>query len=473
MIKNIIRTAIALVAATAFISCQDDVSEIGSSLTQGEVSIFVDSLPTDIPATTVYYDNFDSRTMTKLLGRLNVPEYGSLSCSFVSQMLSAQRMNIPDSITVNDIDSMRLVLSVPTGNLTGDSLAPQQLRVFRLDKNLPAGITANFDPTGYYSQSGLMGSASYTLSNISKGDSAMNASSYIRIPVKMPVEFAKEIFTKYRAGDPVFEWPATFNEYFPGIFVEQNFGNGCVANITRAEMFTYWHYQQRVSEKQPDDTYKYVLQTRRDSVCLLSSQPEVLSSNVIRYNVSDDIKARAQAGESIITTPGGYYVDIDFPAQKLLDEYHRNGAAVSMVSALKLELPANSIHNDHGISVAPYLLMVRKSERDEFFRNNRVPDGVTSFYAAYNSGTGSYQFNGMRQFFLKLLDEEQRGEEIGPDDVEFSLIPVNITTETSNGYNSSTVYVTRCAPYLDKPTMTRLHTNRAVICFTYSSQQIE
>ena len=108
----------AVVSAATLLSCQDEVSGIGGSLTSGEVAITVDSIETALESESVYYDRFDGRNTTKLLGRISVPEYGSLDCSFVSQMMCATKMNIPDSIPVEDVDSMRLVLSVPRGSLT-------------------------------------------------------------------------------------------------------------------------------------------------------------------------------------------------------------------------------------------------------------------------------------------------------------------------------------------------------------------
>lgn len=465
--------AAAVVSAGMFMSCDDDVSGIGGSLSQGEVTITVDSLVTEIPAASIRYESFDGRNTTKLLGRINVPEYGSLTCSFVSQMLSATKMNIPDSISVSDVDSMRLVLSVPRGALTGDSLAPQQLRVYRLSKELPADISTTFNPEGYYNPTDLMGSRSYTLSNIAKGDSALKRDSYVRIPVQMPMSFARELFDKYRADDPVFEWPATFNKYFPGIYVEQNFGNGCVANISKAEMYTYWHRINRTYDMQPDSTYKYVDHIVRDSVCLLASQPEVLSSNVIDYKVSEYIKGLAESGKSVVTTPGGYRVDITFPVQRLLDAYKNHGASMSVVSSLRMEIPAQVIANDYGLSVAPYMLMVRKTDLESFFNENKIPDGKTSFYAAYDTESASYKFNSMRAYFLDVLDRDEQGEVVGPEDMEFALVPVDITTETVETYNSTTVYVTRCQPYLTKPTMTQLDTEHAIVCFTYSSQKID
>lgn len=465
--------AAGLALAGLLASCQNEVSGIGGSLVDGEVTITADSIETRIEAVSVYYDRFDGRNLSKLLGRINVPEYGRLECSFVTQLLSASKMNIPDSITENEVDSMRLVFSVPRGSLTGDSLAPQQLKVYRLDKQLPADISSSFNPAGFYTEAGLMGTRSYTLSNIAKGDSAVKKDAYVRIPVMMPRDFALELFRKYRAGDPMLQWPSSFNQWFPGIYVEQNFGNGCVANIARAEVFTYWHYTKRTYDKQPDDTYAYVDHIMRDSVCLLASQPEVLSSNVIDYKVSDNVRQLAASGKSVLTTPGGYLVDIDFPVQRLIDRYMEHGDVMSVVSALRMTLPASAIKNDYGLTVAPYLLMVKKSEREAFFNENKVPDNKTSFYASYNSKTGGYQFSSMRAYFLDVLEKVRAGEKITAADTEFTLVPVSISFETVQGYNSSTVYVTRVQPYLDKPTMTQLHTDRAIVSFIYSSQEIE
>ncbi len=112
--------ALCLAAYLPLTSCKDDVSSIGGSLTSGEVTIVMDSIYTDIQAKPVLSESIDGRSLTKLVGRINVPEYGRLECAFVTQMMSATKMPVPDSITEQHVDSMRLVLSVPRGSLTGN-----------------------------------------------------------------------------------------------------------------------------------------------------------------------------------------------------------------------------------------------------------------------------------------------------------------------------------------------------------------
>lgn len=484
---NIIKTLGAVVSIAFLGSCDDAVSPVGSSLVQNEVEIITDTLVNgetvgnlqvklNFDAKSDYQEEFDGRSSAKLLGRINVPEYGSLECSFVSQLMCSTKMNVPDSISVADVDSMRCVLSVPRGALTGDSLTPQQLKVYYLSKTLPKDIKSNFNPSGYYDSSTLLGSRSYTLSALSVGDSLFNLSSYINIPVMMPQHMAKDVFKAYRDENKVksiFAWPANFEKKFHGVYVEQNFGNGCVGMISSTRFYLYWHYIRMVSQKKEgSDEYIKVPQIHRDSVCLFASQPEVLSSNRIVYRVSDKLKGMADAGKTIITTPGGYRVNFRFPVRDIIDMYKDKLTRLSVVSSMAFEIPAKVVKNDYGIEAAPYLLMVKKNEVDNFFAQNKIPDGKTSFYATYDSTNERYVFSGMRDYMIELIKKQGS---IKNEDEEFVLVPVVIGTETeTDPYTYSAVsYVVRCAPYIGRPTMTELNLNKAKVYFSFSRQIIK
>ncbi len=471
------RLAFALLAlvASLMVSCQDDLSSQGSSLVTGEVTIIVDSMPTFIPAHSVEYNAYDSRSVTKLLGRINVPEYGSLACSFLSQLYPAPSLGLSDTIPESYIDSLKLVVYVPRGSLTGDSLAPQQLKVYRLNKQLPADINNAANPADYYDASdanALLSSASYTLSSLNNNDSVFlkHKNVYIRCP--LPKEMALECVRKYRTDPEIFQWPATFAQQFPGLYVEQSFGNGCIGNISNLGVFLYYRVDAKATHKD-ETTGETVTEDviKRDSVCLFASAPEVISSNVINLNLSDKLKNFAGSGKSLITTPGGYFTDIEFPAADIIAKYNQHTPMMTVISNLSMEIPASKIENDYGIEVAPYLLMVKKSEREEFFANNKIPDQVTSFTAAYDKDKKSYSFTSLRQYLINLINS---GQELKPEDVEFSLVPVDLTVENVEQYNGTVLtYTTRCANYIVKPTMTLLDTDNAIINFTYSKQEIE
>ena len=151
--------AAALFAATT--ACDDN--NIGSSILETEMSLVVDSSFT-ISGESVATNKIQARTVTKLLGNLRTQEYGTLSSDFVTEFMPSTVIDT-SNVTVDNIDSLKLVMTVPFESIVGDTLAPMRVNVYRLNKRLPFPIYSDFNPTEYYSESDLLGSTSYTMSN--------------------------------------------------------------------------------------------------------------------------------------------------------------------------------------------------------------------------------------------------------------------------------------------------------------------
>lgn len=452
-------------------ACDDDTSLIGSSLSKGEVTITIDSIVHKVEAYPEYKPEYDSRTSSNLLGRLSVESYGDLRCSFVSQLMPATALGIPDSIKASQIDSLKMMVKVARGSFTGDSLAPQQLKVYALKKQLPSDLTNKFDPTGYYDPDSPLGSRTYTLTALSKTDSAFYKDKYIEIPVRLPDTYAHQLYEGYKKNPSLFEWPATFAEKYPGIFVEQTFGRGCVANLNTVNFYLYYHYPVRESHI-VDSEVVYSTVTKRDSVSLFTIAPEVTSSNCISYTPGEELRRLASEGTPLVTTPGGYVTRLRFPADQIIADYKSHDSSLGVVSSLSFAVPALPVSNSHGIGVPPTMLMVKTSELGSFFTENKIPDNKTSFWARYDSSTGRYSFAGMRDYILSLIEKEAT---ITEEDMDFTLVPVAITVEEeTNPYTQAvTTYVTRCAHYMIAPAMAILDTDHAVIVFTYSTQTMK
>ncbi|MDE6771282.1 MAG: DUF4270 domain-containing protein [Muribaculaceae bacterium] len=461
----------ALAMAIGGLACEDDVSPIGGSITKGEASISIDTTIFNLDATPVINDRYDARSGALMLGNITVPEYGDLNCSFVTRLLCATNVPVADTIPEERIDSCLLSLYVGSLNYTGSSSAPQQLEVYRLEKQIPSDIDNNFVPTpgDYYNPRMPLGKKSYTVSNLALSDSLQSVTTGVTINVKMPDKMAKDIFREYKENPQIFQWPETFaKEYLPGLYVKSTFGNGCLANISSLRVSVFYHDFKTTTKVEDGDTIKTTTPDIK-SVVVFSNAPEVLSSNHISYVMSDNIKDRVAAGETIITTPGGYEAKFNFPAQEIIDKYKDSERNLSIVGGLSMSIPAESVENDFGLGIAPYMLIIKTSEVEKFFAENKIPDNKTSFYAKYDSTNKRYYFSSLRSYFLDLLAKE----EITDDDTEMSIIPVLISTEdVQSGYNTVT-YVTQCVPYTYYPTMTRLDTKNTEIVFTFSSQVID
>ena len=459
-----IAAAMALCATVVLPAC-DETTNIGGSLVEPNVTINVDS-SFIITGSSFIQEEFDARAETMLLGALDMEGVGNYSSSVVTQLMAASSLAMPDSITLDSISAMSLKLSFRKGALTGDSLTPCQLKVYKLTKQLPAGIQSSFNPDGYYDPSSPLGVKNYTASVLGTTDSVARKDNFATIRVDMPLSLARDIITRYRTDPSVFQWPQTFQQYFPGLYIENTFGKGCMVNLTIAEMAVY--YQRRTTTTSiVSDTVKTVYVSHRDSVTLFSTAPEVLSSNNLRMSIADPIRNMVEQDDKVvIMSPCGYLASIRIPAQEIVDKYNGTDFDMAVINNLVLTIPARTISNNYGLMPAPNLLLVRRSDLTSFFANNQLPDASKkTFYGSYSSTTSSYTFSSMRQYIADLIAE---GGTVSEEDMEFVLIPVNITSE----YNSLTgvTYLTGCTPYIYQPTLCELNLSDARLVFTFSSK---
>ncbi len=109
-----------------------------------------------------------------------------------------------------------------------------------------------------------------------------------------------------------------------------------------------------------------------------------------------------------------------------------------------------------------------KKDRDAFFAENKLPDGKTSFYAAYDASNNRYHFGALRSYILEMLDKE----EITDEDCNFCLVPVQVNFENlaDSGYGGTQQTESEVLPYLISPAMCELRFDKAKIKITYSLQ---
>lgn len=133
---------------TGLTSC-DEHDNVGGVITPGEVTIVVDSTFT-VTGRSVRVQSMDSRNGDLLLGRLYAEDFGELDAAFAGRLMPASTLSIPDSIPLEDVSGMTLRFTFDSDGFTGDTLAPQQLSVYTLTRQLPDNIDSSFDPQGYY-----------------------------------------------------------------------------------------------------------------------------------------------------------------------------------------------------------------------------------------------------------------------------------------------------------------------------------
>ena len=469
--KHLFRVILAAIVLVGLYSCTDET--IGVSITDSVSSIIEDSSFV-IAGHSVLNDRVQMRTTTKMLGDLNAAGFGRVTASAVTMWMPAAAIDTT-SLTQESIDSCRLILRVPyTGGYTGNDHSPMRLNVYSLTKALPSPIYSDFDPSGYYDPSGLLASESYSpLSGwVEVTDpvylSTGTSQDTVRvISVPMPISMAQEVYNAYKEDPSRFSSPRTFADIFPGIYITNSYGSGHVLNISATEFNVYYHRHVVVNDTTEVDS-AYV-QT------YMASTPEVVSNNIIRYEIDDALKRMVNDGKAVVAAPAGYEVQLRFPIQEIIDKYKANvGNNQSIINRLTLELPVSVPVTEYNIQPPTYLLMVKTSQKDNFINGDSLTNSKDSFYALYDATSKSYIFTGMRDYILNIINNQ--GGIATEEDFNFTVTPVDVTvytypqTYTYYGYSSSSTMVTKISPMVSRPALAELLLDKAKVIISYSKQ---
>lgn len=456
--------SVCIVTIISLTACDDTVSTLGSSLIDDNTSIVIDSSFT-LSGKSKLNDDVQSRTSSQILGNLTAKEYGYFSSDFVAQFMPA--LNIDTTGTkITDIDSVRLVMFFTGGNLTGDSIVPMGLKVYPLKKDLPSPIFSNFDPKDYYDEADCWTKNTHIYTGNALYNDSLSNTATRTVAVTLPKQFALNFYQEYLNNPAIFETPQAFTKFFKGIYVKNTFGSGRVINFSETRINLYYKRHATVTKDGVErDTVYNIIST------YMAVTPEVVSNNIIDMQISQQLLDRVNAGEPMIIAPAAYDVEMTFPTREIISSYRASAGELSVINTLTMSIPVEKVSNNYNINPPAHVLLVLSKDKKDFFANNKINDDKTSFLASYNEETQSYDFTGMRQYLLDMLSKES----ITADDYTFTITPVNIVTETSQGsyYQTGSTYVTGINPYVSGPAMCKLSLNNAKIKLTYSKQSIK
>ncbi|MDE6317402.1 MAG: DUF4270 domain-containing protein [Muribaculaceae bacterium] len=458
--KQITAIAASMCVAATVVGC-GETDSIGTSLIQSENDIVIEDNFT-LTGHSVINDKVQSRTAMLLLGSIDAEDYGHFASDFVTQFMPVARIDTTLT-SAAAIDSVKLKLMFAPGSFVGDSVMPMGLEVFRLNKGLKAPIFSDFNPEDYFDSSKPIGSTVYATSNFELSDS-LKKLDHRDIYVDLPRDLGVELYNLYQSDPQVYLSPDAFAQHFPGIYVRNSYGSGRVTQIGATLLQLYYHYD-TVNSAGRDTTYNYI-------GSFYSATPEVLSNNNIDYAIAPQLNQRVQAGEQLIVAPAGLEVEMEFPLLDLIKYYRQNSGRLSVINNLTLSIPAVNIANTYGIRPPSQLLMVLKKDKDKFFEEDKVNDGITSFYATFSNSTDSYDFSSLRNYLLDALGRE---DEITADDYTFILTPVTVDIEKvrDSYYGTTRDYVKSIVPYVQQPAMVRLRLEDAKIQLTFTNQSVK
>ena len=422
--KKILLSLCGLFIIAVFFSC-DENNSLGSTIQPGKDRISVDYKTVGLNSETVFVDSVFLRNSLAMLGEFTDPTFGTTKSDFMAQLYCARDFSFPDD--VKQIDSAYIYFYYD--KWFGDSTAVHHLNVYELNKPLDIQGTfySNIKAVDYFDPSMLLGQGSFTTGDLYTSDSLKNLSGYstfIRIPVNL--NLARRFLNDSKSHPEYFSTPENFQNYFKGIYVTTDYGNGSILYITHSEIeFCY-------------DTYLYSATTGlRDSFVIGASYfPVTKEVKQINRCEHKDLQRYLDPTNSdslnYIFAPAGLFTKVTVP-----DSIFTKGSGLlsgKTISSLRLKVLATQADDEWVYAMQPpeMLLLINAANVQNFFRKYEINDGLSSFLAIYDTKSKNYVFDLSNYAQKMILEKDDPGSTTFTPFNEMLMIPVTGVKNNDN-----------------------------------------
>jgi len=385
MIKNFYLSLCSFIMIAALYSCNDS-NMLGTSIQPDKDKISVAYDTVHVKTKTVFMDSVLLRNSVFALGSFHDKTYGTTKSDFMSQLYCARDFSFHSS--VKQIDSAYIYLYYK--KWFGDSTALNTISVYELNKPLDVNQNyyANTDVRKYCDKTKLIASGSFIAGDVFSTDSVRALATYypcIKLPVSMSL--AKRFFNDSKSNPEKFKTPEAFQQYFNGIYVTTETGDGSIVYLTNVELeLCYTAWINNKIDGNPDSLVigaSYFPITKEVKQINLVDHPD--SSYYIKPSPSDSI--------NYIYAPAGMFTEVSIPE----NVFTKGNGKLSgkTINGLRMTVLATQLDDDWDYAMAPpsALLLINKADATNFIKNYELNDGVYSFLATYNSSSEEYVFD--------------------------------------------------------------------------------
>ncbi len=410
------------ISAFFFSGCEDD-NSVGTAIQPDEDLLQTYHNHINVQTSTIVSDSLLSKADYLLFGRFSDELFGEISAEYMTQVdARIGGIILPDTTIITSTSATTGILNTllkdidgrygeikslkNTKKLTidstiylmqyndgfwGDSTALQALQVFELNKGLEnKKYFTNVNVSDYCDESILLGETNYQTKN----------SRAIRIPLSK--EFGERISSFFidNKGDSQND----FNQFFPGVYVKHAFNEGTILQVEVSGIMVYYHFDADIHTSfEGRDTMvtsteiekKYGVNPLVTSF-FLSGNKTVKRANAIKHEDWSNTIEKMQsndANQTFAYTPAGVYTQVTIPYGEIIDSVKKKANDTSMVKFNSVRLVFHRKEVSDKYLYSGQLLLIQKDSIENFFYNNKTPDGVTSFTCSLDETKDLYAFN--------------------------------------------------------------------------------
>lgn len=449
-------------AISICVSCDDDTASIGATImpVQDSLSTFYETFP--LNTRSVITGPVVANTSSCFIGSFYDPETKAVTTSsFLAQFHLQEDYSLPSRDVVLKDESGNIVadscvIRIFHDKYYGDSLTTMKLTAtdLRLDNVMEENMTyyTNINPKEYVNPTPkVKASTTYTVidQNLSQYETSLSSGNYRSIPIHLGSEYGTYILQNFYDHPEFFKNSYTFSHHVcPGFYIEHTGGLGSLVNSDVSVLDIYFRYQE-------NDT------TVTKAWMRLGATQEVIQNTAINHSnleslIDKDGYAYDKAGHPLtyVKSPAGLHTEITLPVGQIVAGAHYNDTLNSARFTLRRYVAEEQ--NSCLLEPPTHLLLIRKSQVEEFFSKNTLPDSETSFLCEYSTKNNAYTFNNIAPlitFLRKQRDNEsgvqpgdseetrkakwQKWEAENPDWQTLVLMPVTADYTTVQNYYSS------------------------------------
>ena len=470
-------TAIAL-CAMAFISCDEETTTIGNSLTSENDKLIVTTHDFNILTRSLPIDSIFTRERQGYFGKVKDPETNTyVKSEFTSQfnMMESVIDELPkkDHILSRDAngeivaDSCYLMMLFDVASSYGDTLATMKLRLSELDKPINNELMhyTNFDPKGkgYIRQGGIQVDQMFSLRDLAASDSIRNLietnlhrnktttndNSYydqLVIDLNMPYtdkdgvtynNYGTYLLRKFYEHPEYFKNSYSFvNHICPGFHLETVDGIGVMARIMEMNLCFFYTATYGTDDDEDDKYTDYLRMTSTDEV-------------VQTTKVTNDMEAISHLAEdnscTYLKTPAGIFTEVTFP----VDEICTSHPTDSLLSAkVAFQRQNNQVDASKlAFEVPQKLMLIEKDSLESFFKKRELASNEYAYQVTLEKN--AYTYSNISNLITRMHQAKEKGIKSDPnwtakhpDWNKALLVPVEVvsikSTSTSLYYGTQT-----------------------------------
>lgn len=422
-------------------ACDDNTSDIGiHDISEG---ITNSSDIVEVFTRSVKLDSVMANSSVNYLGSIVDPETGSeISASFAAQFYSLENYKFPKKeYMAGEVDGETKLGKVQCDScevrLYFDSYYGDANNVMKLEIYELSSEEILSEDSTYYSDVNLaqylpegakpLATRVFTPTDYNQSTTVLNSTAYDpNVRVVLPKSLGQRIMEQYFEDPNSFQNSFTFiRKVFPGLYFKTSGGKGTMLSVYVGSMNLYYRY----FDEEED--------TITEGLTRFASTPEVIQST--RFDNANVDELLEDNSCTYLKTPAGICTEMTLP----VDEVFAGEHAVDSVSLASITLNRyNKEQTSDQLDTPAQLLMVRKCDVYDFFRNHKVADGRTSYTTSFNSGYNSYTFGNICRLLSYLKHEkmsqakaegmsEDEWAAQNPDWNKVLLIPVSTSTDNN------------------------------------------